>query len=65
MTNDEYERLADEFYRDTGMMAPGKDQPAALGGEPYGVRVEAWQQWLKRRRSVAHEAFDNQNESSR
>lgn len=40
-----FERLAEAFYRDTGLLAPGKDAPAA-GGQPArderSARYDAW-----------------------
>jgi hypothetical protein len=52
MTNDEYEKLADQFYRETGMMAPGKDQPAAMGGPDYEKRWNAWKNWIQTKKPV-------------
>lgn len=45
--NDRFERLAAEFFAATGMLAPGKDQPGAMGGsrEDYDRRVDAWRAW--------------------
>lgn len=42
-----FERLAAEFYRETGLMAPGKDD--ALGHHSYEERVERWAAWVARR----------------
>lgn len=48
--NDLYEIKAYEFYKETGIMAPGKDQPAAMGNSPdYEERVDAWLDWLRAR----------------
>ena len=45
-----FERLAAEFYRDTGIMAPGKDQPAGMGGSPsLEERCAAWDKWHEER----------------
>jgi hypothetical protein len=41
-SNEEYEQLAEEFYRKTGLMAPGKDVPAAMGLQD---KAETWQKW--------------------
>lgn len=51
MTADErFELLAEEFRKDTGMLAPGKDQPAACGGTPtHEERRAAWRKWLRGR----------------
>lgn len=51
---DAYERIAESFYREVGMLAPGKDQSAALGGTPtYEERTEAYNAWLKARVDAA------------
>jgi len=43
-----FEKLAKEFYQKTGMMAPGKDQSAAVNIKfDYGERDLAWQNFLK------------------
>lgn len=43
-----FDRLAEAFRRDTGMMAPGKDCPAAMGGmDDDEGRMRAWAEWLK------------------
>jgi hypothetical protein len=42
-----YERLAAAFYRDTGMMAPGKDD--ALGTHTHAERRAAFDAWLAAR----------------
>lgn len=44
-----FEKQAEEFYQDTGYLAPGKDRPAA---SPYSEEQEVlikklWQIWLK------------------
>lgn len=43
---DRFERLASMFHRDTGYIAPGKDQPACgpVGAEPEELRAiyDAW-----------------------
>ncbi|KKL89662.1 hypothetical protein LCGC14_1912460, partial [marine sediment metagenome] len=46
-TRDRYERLAKKFYKKTGMMAPGKDAPAAMGGPDPRTREKAWNEFLK------------------
>jgi hypothetical protein len=45
--NERYERLAAEFYRETGIMAPGKDSPAATGPFDEKARWAAWANWLE------------------
>lgn len=48
--NESFEKLAAEFRRDTGMLAPGKDQPAAFGGSPsQEEREDAWRVWCASR----------------
>ena len=48
--NEWFEEVAEEFYRKTGMMAPGKDQPAAMGGHPtLEERQEAFMEFCKER----------------
>jgi hypothetical protein len=49
-----FERLAAEFHRDTGLLAPGKDAPAASGGFPTErERADRWTAWLAERRRAA------------
>jgi len=43
--NEKYERLAQKFLRETGMMAPGKSELAAGVHTPYDERMEAWKRW--------------------
>ena len=42
---EEFEELAKAFYRETGMMAPGKDCP--LGTHDHETRWACWRVWLK------------------
>lgn len=45
-----FERDAAAFHRETGMLAPGKDQPAAMNGSPSDAeRMDAWAEWLRKR----------------
>ena len=47
MTTAEYDFLADAFYRETGIMAPGKDvAPAMCGGANDEQRETQWHAWL-------------------
>ena len=48
--NDRFERLAAEFYRETGIMAPGKDCPPELGQPDFGERWAAFMNWQEQRR---------------
>lgn len=48
MTLEEFEDMAREFYEETGYLAPGKDFPAALAGDPrgeYDTRLAKWTAW--------------------
>lgn len=49
MTTALYDALAAAFYRQTGVMAPGKDLPAALADTEVGddvYRARRWRVWL-------------------
>jgi len=50
--NDTFERLADDFYRDTGMLRPGKSQPLEvyMGNDEDGRRARAWAEWCAQKR---------------
>lgn len=43
-----YEETASRFYRETGIMAPGKDIPVAMAEQPitYAERCERFTEWL-------------------
>lgn len=46
---DWYEAHAEKFYRETGIVAPGKDRAAAEGAESdkeYERRYYEWYEWL-------------------
>ena len=44
--NERFERIADSFRRDTGMLRPGKDQPGAMGGSPSDEeRSKRFREW--------------------
>lgn len=47
--NAKYEALAAEFFRETGIMAPGKDVPASMGMMEPRERFEQWWDWLEKR----------------
>lgn len=52
--NDRFERLADEFYADTGLVAPGKDDaPECALSTTYEERVKVWKAWNAGRRRAA------------
>ena len=45
-----FERIAAQFKRETGMLRPGKDQAASLGGYPTDEqRRAAWDDWVRRK----------------
>lgn len=44
-SNTKYEIEAFAFHYMTGKMAPGKDSPAAAGGDDYVEREQAWKRW--------------------
>jgi hypothetical protein len=48
MTTAEYDFLADAFYRETGIMAPGKDVAPAMCGSMVSEeqRYTQWRAWL-------------------
>lgn len=52
--NESFERKAAQFRYETGMLAPGKDQPAAMNNSPtYEERMEAWKKWLIKTKKVS------------
>ncbi len=53
MSTEEYEAAAEQFHRDTGHMAPGKDVAAMGGGASYDVRIEAWNVWVTMKAKIA------------
>jgi len=46
-TRDRYDKLASEFYKKTGMLAPGKDVPAGMDSPPKELRTARWLSFLK------------------
>jgi len=47
---EEVEEMCRRFNRDTGLMCPMKDAPAAVGNCPeyrYEFRRDEWDKWLK------------------
>jgi hypothetical protein len=48
------ERYADEFYRETGMLAPFKDAGAVANEaeELHASRAEEWTAWCRRKRAA-------------
>ncbi len=52
--NERFERLAELFYRATGLMAPGKSVPTAMSSNDYEERRQAaWPLWYARFLSYA------------
>ena len=43
--NEHFERLAEMFRRETGRMAPGKDQGMEMGARDIGADRAAWESW--------------------
>lgn len=43
--NEQFEYMAELFYKETGFMAPGRDSPAAFGGVSSQVRQDKWDEW--------------------
>lgn len=46
---DRFERVAEEFRRDTGFLRPGKSVPLAMGGSNEEERDAAWRAWSQKR----------------
>lgn len=52
MTLEEFENTAEQFYIETGLLAPGKDVPALRAGDlryDHDMRRKRWDEWLRRR----------------
>ena len=52
---DRLEKLASEFKKDTGLLAPFKGAPNAVGGDPeydHNYRVRQWSKWMQNRKGV-------------
>ena len=47
-SNERFEYMAELFYKDTGLMAPGKDSPIACGITNREQRYEAWNEWIEK-----------------
>lgn len=52
-----FERLAEAFYRDTGLLAPGKDAPAAGGQPDREERSEKYDAWIDAKIASARAAL--------
>lgn len=63
---DRFERLAEEFYGETGIMAPGKDEamrnPATLSPRE---RMSAWRAWLSKVPKVHKEPKEHRRSGRR
>jgi hypothetical protein len=51
--NDSFERRAQAFYSETGLLAPHKDSPAAAGPSREHERAERWMEWHRARIAAA------------
>lgn len=50
-TVEQYEANAEAFYRETRILAPGKDVPAAIGDyDEHELRSKLWRVWLEKQR---------------
>ena len=60
--NERYEILAEQFYRETGFMAPGKDSTGQEGISKSDtiVRLEVWALWHKHRTEIATLKAENE-----
>ena len=47
-SNERFEYMAELFYKDTGLMAPGKDSPVACGITNREQRGESWNEWIEK-----------------
>ena len=47
--NERFENLAAQFYFDTGVLAPGKDE-AEPGAHTLEERIVLWKNWLKEKK---------------
>lgn len=48
-----FELLAEQFYRETGIMAPGKSAPLGMYCPDEDERHRAWSEWLAWKRLEA------------
>lgn len=65
--NEQFELLAERFHRETGLLAPGKDRPAASGAlQADDVLSRFWEYWEKTlATSVAYKKLKAENERLR
>lgn len=45
--NERFEYMAELFYKQTGVMAPGKDSPAGFSVDSYENRQKVWAEWVE------------------
>lgn len=55
--NEEFERIGEEFYRDTGMLRPGKSVPLEMGGPSEQERSNRFAEWCMERSRKVREAL--------
>jgi len=48
-----YDRLAEMFFCETGLIAPGKDAPVAMGEQAFATRSYEWRKWIKAKNDKA------------
>lgn len=46
-SNERFEYMAELFYKETGLMAPGKDSPAAFGVTDMDERQREFTKWVE------------------
>ena len=51
--NEHFERLASEFFKETGHMAPGKDAPPGMETLDTRERHLLWDMWINRKGVIA------------
>jgi hypothetical protein len=48
-----FEQMAQEFTKETGLIAPGEACLGGTGGPSYDERYEAWSLWLAKRHAAS------------
>ena len=46
--SERFEYMAELFYKQTGVIAPGKDAQAGFSVDSYEKRLEVWSEWTER-----------------
>lgn len=54
---DRFERVADEFYRETGVMRPGKSYPDAMPAPSDEERTRVYEEWVAAKLRAARECM--------